>query len=117
MARDASVSEVAKRVYWREADGRVVVDAWRSSGETMSRFARRHRVERERLVRWVRRLGGAGGGELKFHPVRLMEGGPGSGGGESIEIQLAGGPCIRVAHGFEAEDLRRVLLVLAEARC
>ena len=45
MARDASVSEVAKRVYWREAEGRVVVDAWRSSGETMSRFARRHRVD------------------------------------------------------------------------
>ena len=30
MARDASVREVAKRGYWREADGRVVVDAWGS---------------------------------------------------------------------------------------
>ena len=118
MARDASVSDVAKRVYWREADGRVVVDAWRSSGETLSGFARRHRVERKRLARWVRRLEGAGGGALQFHPVRLVEGAPESRGGEPIEIELAGGQRIRVGHGFQAEDLRRVLAVFAEAaRC
>jgi hypothetical protein len=35
-----------------------------------------------------------------------------------IDIELAGGQRVRVTHGFQTEDLRRVLAVLAEAaRC
>jgi hypothetical protein len=117
MARKADVRRVAGRVYWREADARVVVDAWRKSGESLSGFARRQGVERKRLARWVRRLEGAGG-PLHFHPVRLVESAAESGGGAPIDIQLAGGQRVRVTHGFQTEDLRRVLAVLAEAaRC
>ena len=48
----------------------------------------------------------------------LADDGAGSGGGSAIEIELWGGRRVRVAHGFEAEDLRRVLAVLEEeARC
>jgi len=118
MARKADVRQVAERLYWREADARVVVEAWRNSGETLSAFARRHRVERKRLARWVRRLEQAGVGPLRFHPVRLVESPLETGGGAPIEIQLAGGQRVRVAHGFQTEDLSRVLAVLAEAaRC
>ena len=56
MARKADVRRVAGRLYWREADARILVDAWRKSGETLSGFARRQGVERKRLGRWVRRL-------------------------------------------------------------
>lgn len=117
MARKADVRQVAERVYWREADARVVVEAWRNSGEGLSAFARRQRVERRRLARWVRRLERARVGPLHFHPVRLVGRLPESGGGAPIEIQLAGGQRVRVAHGFEAEDLSRVLAVLAAAKC
>jgi hypothetical protein len=118
MARKADVRQVADLVYWREADARVLVDAWRNSGESLSGFAKRQGVERKRLARWVRRLEGAAGGSLHFHPVRLVGNLPETGGGALIDIQLAGGQRIRVAHGFQAEDLRRVLSVLAEAaRC
>ena len=115
MARKADVRQVAARGYWREADARVVVEAWRNSGEAVSAFARRHRVEPKRLARWVRRLGRAG--RARFHPVRLVETLPASGGGAAIEIRLAGGQRVRVAHGFQSEDLSRVLAVLAAARC
>jgi len=44
--------------------------------------------------------------------------GPETGSGSAIEIRLAGGQRVRVARGFNAEDLRRVLAVLEEgARC
>lgn len=115
MGRKADFRRVAERRYWREAEARVLVEAWRSSGERLSGFARRHGVEPRRLARWGRRLQGAGEGSLRFHPVRLVESSPETGGGAPIEIQLAGGQRVRVAHGFETEDLRRVLWALAEA--
>ena len=118
MARKADVRQVVDRVYWREADARILVDAWRKSGETLSGFARRQGVERKRLARWVRRLQGAAGGPLRFHPVRLVGGLAETGSGVPIDIELAGGQRVRVTHGFQTEDLRRVLAVLAEAaRC
>ena len=114
MGRKADVRQVADRRYWREADARVLVEAWRSSGETLSGFARRHGVEPRRLARWVSRLPRVGEGSLRFHPVRLVESPLGTGGWAPIEIQLAGGRRVRVPRGFETEDLRRVLAVLEE---
>ena len=121
MANRGVVAEIARRGYWRESDARILVEAWRSSGETLARFARRHGVERPRLSRWVVRLEGVAGEALRFHPVRLVDQRrePDSGGhGAPIEIQLNGGQRVRVPRGFEAEELRRVLAVLLEtAKC
>jgi len=114
MAKEAVVQQVAERRYWREGEARVVVEAWRSSGEKLAEFARRHGVEPRRLARWVRRLEGAGGGGLRFHPVRVVERAPENGSGAPIEIHLTGGHRVRVPHAFQAEDLRRVLAVLGE---
>ena len=49
--RDAAVVRVAGRRYWREAEARVVVGAWRRSGESLSAFARRYRVHGTRITR------------------------------------------------------------------
>jgi len=118
MARKADVRQVAERQYWREADARVVIEGWHRSSETLSGFARRHGIAPPRLARWVRRLEGAGGEVVRFHPVRVVEREPERGSGAPIEIHLAGGQRVRVPHAFEAEDLRRVLVVLAEVeRC
>jgi hypothetical protein len=46
-----------------------------------------------------------------------LESPPETEGVAPIEIQLAGGQRVRVAHGFQTEDLSRVLAVLAAARC
>jgi hypothetical protein len=115
MGRQADVRLVAGQRYWREAEARVLVEAWRSSGEPLWGFARRHGVKPRRLARWVSRLQGTGEGSLRFHPVRLVASPPETGGGAPIEIQFAGGRRVRVPRGFATEDLRRVLAVLEEA--
>lgn len=117
MARGVGVREVAERPYWRETEARVFVEAWRSSGETLARFARRHGVEPRRLARWVSRLERGADEGVRFHPVRLLEQQAElerSGSGAPIEIELAHGRRVCVPPGFEAEELRRVLVVLGE---
>jgi hypothetical protein len=118
MARRADVRRVAERPYWREDEARVLVEAWRGSGEMLEPFAQRLGVERRRLARWVSRLErGADEGAVCFHPVRLLEQQAEperSGSGARIEIELAHGRRVSVPRGFEAEDLRRVLAVLGD---
>ena len=116
MSTKDRIAEVASRPYWREADARVIVKAWQASDETLARFAQRHRVHRGRLSRWTLRLGSAEPGPVRFHSVQVAGDGVASrGGAEPIEIEVGGGRdvrVIRVAPGFAADDLRRVLAVL-----
>jgi hypothetical protein len=118
MAKRSEVAQAAESRYWREAEARVLVEAWRRSGETLTRFARRHGVQRRRLARWVDRLEGAPGKAVRFHRVRLVDyrqvDPERDRSGAAIEIQFGGGRLVRVPHGFEADELRRVLAVLAE---
>jgi len=117
MGRGADVRRVAKRPYWREAEARVLVDAWRDSGQVLARFARRHGVEPKRLARWASRLERETEKKVRFHPVRLLEERTEpqrSGSDAPIEIEFAHGRRVCVPRGFEAEDLRRVLVVLGE---
>jgi transposase-like protein len=115
MARRSAVREVAAQRYWREGQARVVVEAWRRSGESLAAFARAHGIGRRRLERWARRLGVTGGG-IRFHRVQLVErrgsASDARGGGAPIEIEGASGRRVRVFPGFAAEDLGRVLEVL-----
>ena len=118
MPRKTGIAQVAKRRYWKGRDAAVMVEAWRSSGETLARFAARHGVDPKRIARWASRLDRPEPEAVHFHPVRVAGNGPESCSGSAIEIQLAGGPRVRLARGFEAEDLRRVLAVLEEvAKC
>jgi hypothetical protein len=64
MARGASIAEVVGRRYWREAEARVVVEAWRTSGESLAGFARRHGLGPQRIGWWARRGGCASAGTL-----------------------------------------------------
>jgi hypothetical protein len=42
--------------YWSEAEGRVVIEAWRRSGEPAPVFARRHGLQPKRIKYWADRL-------------------------------------------------------------
>lgn len=112
---DGAVEGAARRKYWRAAEAAVVVEAWRRSGETLSAFAARYGIRRQRLSRWAAELGEPQRPEepVIFHPVRLVAG-KRSGGwdSESIEIVTAGGYRVRVSAGFAAADLERVLRAL-----
>lgn len=118
MSTKSRITKVASRPYWREADARAIVEAWQASHETLARFAQRHRVHRGRLSRWALRLGSVEPAPVRFHPVQVAVDGVASGGvGAPIEIEVGAGRdmrVIRVAPGFVADDLRRVLAVLDE---
>jgi hypothetical protein len=94
---------------WREEEARVVMSAWRGSGETMWAFAREKGLVAQRLYRWSRQLRGEQ--RATFHPVRLV-GERRLTGERRIEIVLVDGRRVRVGEGFSPEDLDRVLDVL-----
>lgn len=114
MRRSQVVTEVAGRGYWRESQARVMVEAWHASGKTIIAFAARHGVEARRLGRWVRRLGAEDAG-VRFHPVRITGASVQEPPGPRIEIELASGQRVRVAPGFDIDDLQRVVTVLERA--
>ena len=112
MSRRSEVAQVSRQRYWREAEARVMVEAWRGGGETLSEFAARYGVDPRRIARWASRLHTPRPEAVRFHPVRLVGVEPGKESGSAIEIRLVGGRRVRVARGFDAEDLRRVLAIL-----
>jgi hypothetical protein len=118
MRRKSRVTIAAESRYWRESTAQVMVDAWRESGETVAAFARRQGVERRRLARWIRRVDGKADVLVPFHPVRVVDVPAETRQSEApIEI-VVGSPCrVRVPPGFEGDDLRRVLAVLAGGSC
>jgi hypothetical protein len=101
---------IARRRYWREAEARAVVEAWRRSSEPIASFARRHGIHPQRVARWAARIKVAG--VVRFHAVRLTPAAIDE--TRSIEIQLDGGWRVLVPRDFHSEDLRRVLAVLDE---
>ena len=115
MRRTRELTELVNRSYWREDDARRVVDAWQDSGESIVEFARRLGLTRQRVSRWATRLSRSEPGRLHFHPVRLAAAAPCPPAAvASIDIDLRDGRRVRVPPGVAAEDLRRVLAILAE---
>jgi hypothetical protein len=113
--KDAAVVTVAVRRHWREDDARVLLVAWRRSGQTLTAFARVYDIHPERLGRWHRLLRTGLQGAVRFHQVRVrgVER-PSDEKPDRIEPLLGSGRLIRVPYGFNADDLRR-LLAVAEA--
>lgn len=110
---DAAVRQVAESRYWREADARVMVEAWQRSGDSLAVFARRYRVDRKRITRWASRLTRSPRRGVRFHPVQVVAtAAGGSGSRAAIEVVLADGRTVRVPPGFAPEDLQQVLRVL-----
>jgi hypothetical protein len=114
MRRMRMLTELAGRSYWRERDARRIVEAWRQSGEPISLFAGGLGVDPRRVSRWASRLERSEDARVRFHPVRVADDDPMGRGAACIDIEVGPGRRIRVAPGFAAEDLRRVLAVLDE---
>jgi hypothetical protein len=108
-----AVIEVAGRRHWRKDDARVLIGAWQQSGQTMTAFARDHDIHPERLARWHRLLRAEPQESVQFHPVRVRTSACcGDTCDNRIEVVLSAGHSVRVPHGFDAGELRRVLAVL-----
>jgi hypothetical protein len=121
-SRSPSLDTVRQRSYWRDADARVIVDAWRRSGQTRSAFATEHDLDPRRLRRWIARLAGSPKRAVRFHPVRVVpppvESAPPPAGAPAVEVLLPNGYVVRVSPQIAAGDLHAVLALLRDApRC
>jgi hypothetical protein len=107
------LQQVSIRRRWRESDARVVVEAWRESGETLAAFCREYDLKPPRVARWASRLNVAA--SVRFHPVRVLER-PGAVNPRWLTVELPTGETVRLAPGFELDDLQRVLQALRHSR-
>jgi len=108
-----AVARVAEQRYWRAGEARIVVEAWRGSGEGLGAFCGRYGIHPRRVSRWAGQLGSKGEEAVVFHPVRLVAAARPAEPRAPIEIMLGEGVIVRVPGGFASEDLERVLAVLA----
>ncbi len=113
------IGRIARRPYWREADARRVVEAWRASEASAAAFARRYQLDARRILRWAKDLDSAlHPAAVEFHPVRVVDRSDARSACVEppiVEIVLVGGERIRVPSGVDPADLRRILDVVAES--
>jgi hypothetical protein len=86
---------------WTVEQACKVLDAWRSSGQSMDRFAKERRTAPHRLRYWKKRFEDDAVAEAKspsLFPVRMVQvsGGP-------IDLILSSGHIARVRRGFDDE--------------
>ena len=96
-----------------------LVARWRASGETLSGFARRHGVSRDKLQYWSQKLssissGRGGNGESALVPVQLLGGAEGR--EAALEIVLTGGERVLVRAALPVDLVQGVISALRE-RC
>ena len=100
---------------WTAADAASVLAAASASGLSSRRFAMECGLDPQRLARWRRQLEGAAIGETTFVEVVPAEAPAPRASG--FEVVLASGRVIRVALGFDSNELRRLLAVVDDGAC
>ena len=106
---------LAAKLTWTAADAQEALAARNASGLTHIEFAQRSGIGVNRLWWWGRRLNSpasttASPAMLRVHVreeasvLAAMNG--------VVEIELAGGRIVRVKHGFDPAELRRVVTAL-----
>lgn len=130
--KTSELADLAAKSYWRAVDARRALSAWEKSGEPMTAFAKAHGLKASRLAWWRKRLGaekptasrcaGASTEAVRFLPVVAVGGADACDEADTtrpqpapIELVLPSGHVVRVAAGFDAGELSRLLDVL-EAR-
>ncbi len=112
---------------WTRADGRAMVESYRSSGLKVGAFARLHGLNSQRVNYW---LEGAetkdtsaptsrkarAGAAVTFAPIRIV-GAPSDVGPRAVLEVAVGGAVVRVPQGFDEQHLRRVVVALGGGSC
>ena len=90
---------------------------WQASGLSVRAFCARHRLASASFYNWRRVLERRAAEELAFVPVQVVaDATPAQ--ASALEVVLVDGRTVRVAPGFDAATLRRLLAVLeGEGSC
>jgi transposase-like protein len=124
------VAEVLAKRPWDEEDARVALDEYSRSGLSQGAFARQHGFSRERLTWWRKKLGvdvATTEPVPELLPVRVVspvarvteerEPAVPEAACSGVEVIVGGTRRVRVAVGFDAETLYRVVEVLEVEPC
>lgn len=83
------------------------LDAWRSSGQTIAAFCRRHGLSYARFMYWQRRLGAA---RTELVPVHVQA--PDRPATRSVELTCAGGMVLRI-DGVSVPEIAALIRALS----
>jgi len=101
-----------------EAGARQLIDRWQTSDLSDSAFARRERVRIRLLRRWRDLFEEEPAEDLRLIPVVIRESDDAERRATApFVVDLPGGASVRVAAGFDATELRRLVETLEDTRC
>lgn len=103
--------DTRKEQLWRR-----LISDWRASGLTVREFCERRGLPEPSFYGWRRQLQRRRAEAARFVPVRVLADEPPVAEG-AIELVLAGKRSLRIAPGFDAATLRRLLDVLEDQPC
>lgn len=87
---------------------------WQTSGLSVRDFCDRHDLSQATFYAWRRILRQRDADATPFVAVQVVADTP-SAPAPPLEVVLAGGRCLRITPGFDADTLRQLLAVLEEA--
>ena len=119
MARGRSEITQAVRASrrWTAKEATEVLSAAHASGLSIGAFARLHGLVPQRLERWRRVLAAEASTDTTFVEVAREPIETAIAGARGFEVALRNGRVVRVGHGFDAEELGRLLAVVDKASC
>jgi hypothetical protein len=101
----------------KERQWRRWIDQWRASGLSVQAFCARHDLAPARFYHWRRVLERRAAEEpAAFVPVQVVADAV-SAQASALEVVLTDGRAVRIAPGFDAATLRRLLAVLEGQPC
>ena len=119
ISRDHDRLQLAlKQARWRPEQAKLIVDAWKASGQSMDAFTEKHGIAFDRLNKWAQRFHRqkrpAPASKLKFLPVKVTELKPLSTPmpEDSMDIRLPTGIRISIRPGFDPAAVKTLLETL-----
>jgi hypothetical protein len=97
----------------KEQQWRRRINQWRASGLSVQAFCARHGLATASFYNWRRVLARRAAEGPAFVPVQVVADGVPT-QARALEVVLVDGRAVRVAPGFDAATLRRLLAVLEE---
>jgi hypothetical protein len=105
----------SKEQFWQQ-----MVQRWQQSALSVRAFCAQHGLSEPSFYGWRRRFAQRTTEAVPFVPVRVVSEAATSGGaidsGSAVELVLGKGRRLRIAPGFDAVTLQRLLALLEEGR-